>query len=98
MLFSSMIFLEFFVVVWAGHWLLKNPRHRHLWLLAASAVFYGSWSWKFLGLLIATGTINYFLVIFMDRCRPEWLRQKMMILTICVNLAQLAAFKYADFF
>jgi alginate O-acetyltransferase complex protein AlgI len=98
MLFSSMSFLEFFVAVWGVHWLLRLPRHRHYWLLAASMVFYGSWSWKFLGLLVVTGAVNYFLVTLMDKVRTDWLRYKVLILTLIANLAQLTIFKYADFF
>src|SRR3982751_4484931 len=98
MLFSSMSFLEFFVAVWGVHWLLKTPRRRHWWLLAASAFFYGSWSWKFLGLLGATGVANYYLVGFMDRVRGENNRYRLLLLILFVNLSQLALFKYADFF
>jgi alginate O-acetyltransferase complex protein AlgI len=98
MLFSSMTFLLFFVAAWSVHWLLKRPRQRHYWLLAASLVFYGSWSWKFLGLLVATGAANFLLVIYMDRVVAERGRYRVLVAILFANMAQLAVFKYADFF
>lgn len=98
MLFSSMSFLQFFALVWGVHWMLRKTRHRHLWLLASSMVFYGSWSWKFLALLAATGAVNYFLVIWMDRCKTEFWKHKALLLILAANLLQLTLFKYADWF
>lgn len=98
MLFSSMTFLEFFVAVWGVHWLLRAPRHRHLWLLATSLVFYGSWNIKLLGLLSATAVVNYFLVLWLDRSNSESKRRWLLSATLAVNLGQLGLFKYADFF
>jgi alginate O-acetyltransferase complex protein AlgI len=98
MLFSSMSFLEFFIAGWGVHWLLRSPRHRHYWLLLTSLFFYGSWNAKLLGLLAATGAINYLLVGWLDRATNESKRRLLLILTLGVNLGQLALFKYADFF
>jgi len=98
MLFSSMSFLLFFPVVWAGHWLLRPARLRHLWLVGASAYFYASWSEKFFRLLTATAAANYVLVLFMDRARTERKRRLLLLAVLLVNLGQLALFKYADFF
>jgi alginate O-acetyltransferase complex protein AlgI len=98
MLFSSMSFIEFFLAVWGVHWLLRSPRQRHYWLLIASLVFYGSWSVKFLGLLAATGFVNYFLVLALDQARTDSRRHRLLVATLAFNLGQLALFKYADFF
>src|SRR5437763_1986699 len=98
MLFSSMTFLEFFPVVWAVHWLLKRPRLRHCWLLIASMIFYGFWSWRFLGLLAATGAFNYAIVIAMEQAATDRARRRLLLAALGGNLGQLALFKYADFF
>jgi len=98
MLFSSMTFLGFFPAVFLVHWLLPQARWRHYWLLAASVVFYGSWSWKCLALLAANGAINYFLVLAIENAQTDRARRRLLLSVLAVNLGQLALFKYADFF
>ena len=55
MLFPTITFAVFFLVVYTVSWLLM-PRLR-LWkwfIIAASYVFYGWWDWRFVALLVAT--------------------------------------------
>lgn len=61
MLFNSIPFL-FFIVLFFGVW-LKLRRHetsRWVWICLMSFLFYGWWDWRFLFLLIGTGSIDYF--------------------------------------
>ncbi|MEO0786856.1 MAG: MBOAT family protein, partial [Pseudomonadota bacterium] len=51
MIFTEPVFLIFFVVTFAAYWLLKGQEARLGVLLVASAVFYGWWDWRFLGLI-----------------------------------------------
>jgi alginate O-acetyltransferase complex protein AlgI len=41
--FVSWPFVAFYLIVFSGYWLLRHQRHRLLWLLVASCVFYMSW-------------------------------------------------------
>jgi hypothetical protein len=52
MVFNSFHFVLFFALVYALYRNLSHHRQNAL-LLAASYYFYGSWDWRFLGLLIA---------------------------------------------
>jgi D-alanyl-lipoteichoic acid acyltransferase DltB (MBOAT superfamily) len=103
MLFPTIAFAIFFLVVYTASWLLM-PRLR-LWkwfIIAASYVFYGWWDWRFVLLLVAATFANQALAVRIRRARGRstvaragrgWL-----ILAIVVNLAALGYFKYFDFF
>ena len=48
MLFPTVQFAIFFVVVFTGNWLLMHrPRPWRWFILAASYFFYGFWDWRF---------------------------------------------------
>ena len=48
MLFPTLDFLLFFLVVVAASWLLRNRfEARKLFLVAASYFFYAQWNWRF---------------------------------------------------
>lgn len=70
MLFPTLAFAIFFMVVYTGHWVLRG-RDR-LWkpfMLAASYFFYGYWDWRFLGLIAASSVVNHLLAVAMHRHR-----------------------------
>ena len=59
MLFPTITFAVFFLLVYAANWLLM-PRFR-LWkwmIIGASYVFYGWWDWRFVLLLVAATFVN----------------------------------------
>jgi alginate O-acetyltransferase complex protein AlgI len=61
MLFPTMIFGLFFLVVYASTWSLNRENERRKqFLLLASWVFYAWWDWRFVGLLIASALLNWF--------------------------------------
>lgn len=100
MIFSSYEFLLlFFPAVYAlflvlRAWRLERPALAMLVL--ASLVFYGMWSWKYLGLLLGLIVINYLLGEQQVRHRQHarlWLS-----VAVVFNLSVLAYFKYAGFF
>lgn len=95
MLFNSIPFL-FFIVLFFGVW-LKLKHHetmRWLWICAMSFVFYGWWDWRFLFLLIGTGSIDYFCGkgILNTRYRKTYLW-----LSVISNIGSLLIFKYSAF-
>ncbi len=94
MLFNSLAFVVFLGVVY-GAWRLLPLWLGRYWLLLASLVFYGWWDWRFLGLLLATATLDWALALGMER----WVERRKMLVTISVvsNLGTLALFKYAGF-
>jgi D-alanyl-lipoteichoic acid acyltransferase DltB (MBOAT superfamily) len=103
MLFNSHIFiLAFLPLTLASFFLLGRLRASgpaRLWLLAASLVFYGWWSWAYLALLLATMVLNWRAteVIRDARERDPARSRAVTILSIGVNLGLLGYFKYATF-
>ena len=59
MLFNSLQFAVFFIIVYALY-LLLNHRWQNRMLLLASYVFYGAWDWRFLSLIFASTVLDYF--------------------------------------
>ncbi|MAB81365.1 MAG: membrane-bound O-acyltransferase family protein [Planctomycetes bacterium] len=97
MLFNSLIFLLFagtFFAIWPR--VRANPRARWAWLFGASMLFYGFWDWRFLGLILFSGLIDYFAALGMAS-RPRW-KKALLWLSITANIGTLALFKYAGFF
>jgi len=66
-------------------------------VLAASYVFYGWWSYKFLGLLLLSTIIDYSFGFWVASDDPRK-RKLFLVLSIINNLAVLAVFKYYNFF
>jgi alginate O-acetyltransferase complex protein AlgI len=99
MLFSSYAFLLVFLpVTWVIFRLVARLRlsaATMLTLVAASLVFYGYWSPKFILLLLLSVAFNYFWSTLLDRSPA---RSKLLLaLGIGVNLAILGYFKYTNF-
>lgn len=99
MLFNSYPFLVFLPVVWTLYWSVfqKNIRTQNILLLAASYVFYGWWSWKFLLLLALSTLLDYFYG-FMVASKSGRSSKIFMWLSVANNLGILAVFKYFNFF
>jgi alginate O-acetyltransferase complex protein AlgI len=103
MLFNSHVFvLAFLPATLIGYFLLgglRTTRPARLWLLAASLVFYGWWSWTYLGLLLATMVFNWTLARVIRHVRARDARHSRAVTAfgIAVNLGLLGWFKYATF-
>ena len=60
MLFPTLDFLLFFLVVAAAGWLLQDRfEARKLMLVAASYFFYAQWNWRFCFLLFGSSVLSY---------------------------------------
>jgi D-alanyl-lipoteichoic acid acyltransferase DltB (MBOAT superfamily) len=98
MLFPTITFAIFFMIVLPVSWLLMPRRRRwKLFMLAASYFFYGYWNWRFVFLIAASSVANHVLA---HRIHDAEDRQRRLWLTVAViaNLAVLGVFKYYDFF
>lgn len=104
MLFPTVDFAVFFVVVFTLSWMLRP--HRQVWklfILAASCVFYGWWSWGYLSVLFVSIGMNWAFGLATFRAlTPEGertpLSRWMVRIAVIANLGILGYFKYADFF
>jgi len=69
-LFNSKIFVLFFVVVYGLYWVTQRDRRaQNFVLLGASYVFYATWDWRFLGLILISTLIDYGCGLLLDK-RP----------------------------
>ena len=98
MLFPTVQFAIFFVVVFLGNWLFMQHPIRWRWfVLTASYFFYGFWDWRFTGLLAGTTLVNQFFATRMATARSSRTRQLMLAAVLIADLGVLAFFKYYGF-
>ncbi len=101
MLFPTLAFGIFFLIVYFTAWSLDRENgRRKLFLLLASWFFYAQWDWRFVGLLIASAVLNWGVAALIARTRERgggktgWL----VGLGVAANLLILGFFKYYGFF
>src|SRR5215208_6682904 len=97
MVFNSLHFVWFFVIVYALYRVLPHRAQNWL-LLAASYYFYAAWDWRFLGLLIASTLVDYTCALALDRSESPRRRRALLCLSLGFNLTLLGFFKYFNFF
>jgi D-alanyl-lipoteichoic acid acyltransferase DltB (MBOAT superfamily) len=94
MLFTSLHFIVFFVVVLALNQRLKTwPTAQKLMLLAASYYFYGQWEWKYLLLIWFSTIVDY---LIGRRLTSTTHPGRLIAISVLVNIGFLAIFKYAN--
>ena len=99
MLFPTIRFAIFFMVVLPTSWLLIRRRLRwQLFILAASYFFYGYYDWRFAFLLAGSTVANWVVGRQIYRSEHDATRRLWLLLGVAVNLGALGYFKYAGFF
>ena len=96
MLFNSIHFILFFIVVtlayfslsWRGRWML---------LLATSCYFYMVFKPVFILILFGTIVIDYYAGIWIAKTEDKKRRQLLLVISLISNIGILAFFKYYDF-
>jgi len=90
----------FLPAVFCIYWTLR--RHltwQNLFVVAASYVFYGAWSYKFLLLIAFTTVCSYASGLMMQRVRDrKTLSRTLCVSNIVINLGILVVYKYFNFF
>jgi alginate O-acetyltransferase complex protein AlgI len=95
MLFNTIQYGVFFIIVFTVHWILPQ-RFRRPFLLIASYYFYASAIPQYLLLILGLTVFNYSMGRWMGAAAQQ--RRKMiLVLTIVGNLGSLAYFKYTNF-
>ena len=97
MTFNSLQYAAFLLTVFLLYWRLRR-RGQNLLLLAASYFFYGTFDWRFLGLLLASTLTDFTVGRLLERTDDELRRRLVFISSLVVNLGILGVFKYYDFF
>lgn len=107
MLFNSLQYAAFLVVVLLLHWVAVPPlaraldvppRRARLWLLlVASYLFYAAWDWRFCALLAASTGVNYWVGRRLAGTANVEKRKLLLTVAVLYGIGVLAFFKYIDF-
>lgn len=97
---NSGIFFGFFGVFFILYWFVfkKQLRLQNLLILAGSYIFYAWWDWRFISLLFAHTTINYFLGFYIEKTTKERYRKYLLYIGVFLGIGTLLLFKYFNFF
>jgi D-alanyl-lipoteichoic acid acyltransferase DltB (MBOAT superfamily) len=97
MVFNSLQFVAFFLVVYGLYRVLPH-RPQNWLLLIASYYFYAAWDWRFLGLLVASTVIDFCCGLYIASREGRRERKIALLVSIAFNLSMLGFFKYFNFF
>lgn len=96
MIFNSLTFLLFLLIVVALSWML--PRTPRLWMLfIASITFYGFWRFEFVFLMLTSVIIDYYLALAIFRAKKTRTKKLLLVTSLSANLGLLVLFKYSGF-
>lgn len=100
MLFNSIDFAIFLPIVFIFYWFVtnKNLKLQNLLIVVSSFVFYGSWDWRFLFLMVGSASVDYVVGILLSKQEIEKKRKILLSFSIIANLGILGFFKYFNFF
>ncbi|MFZ5890115.1 MAG: MBOAT family O-acyltransferase [Myxococcota bacterium] len=98
MLFNTLQYAKFFAIVFVASWLLVRVRRvRIVFLLLASYYFYAAFDYRFMPLIFASSTADWWLARRIGAIREPMARKRLLWITVALNLGLLGFFKYYDF-
>lgn len=100
MIFNSLPFVVFLVLVFALYWLplTRSKKHQNIVLLISSYVFYGWWDPRFLILIFLSSIIDFYCGLRIAGSEDRGTRKLFLLISIGTNLGMLFFFKYFNFF
>ncbi len=99
MLFPTLDFAIFFLVVFTANWLLMPNQTVWRWsMLAASYFFYGYWDVRFVPLIVGSTLVNQAFATRIAAQPDPRRRQRLLAGAVAANLVVLGWFKYYGFF
>jgi alginate O-acetyltransferase complex protein AlgI len=100
MIFNSLIFLVFFVVLFLLYWIVldKKLKYQNLLILSGSYFFYAWADWRFLFFLIAVSVLNFILGIQIEKSTSDKRKKILLYIGLIQGIGGLAFFKYYNFF
>lgn len=100
MYFHSIDFAIFLPLVFLLYWFgcMQAIRPQNILIVVASYVFYGWWDWRFLGLILFSTAVDYFVAQFIDRSSNKKQQKIWLWVSLTTNLGLLGVFKYFNFF
>ena len=97
MLFNSIDFILFFILIIAGIIILKNRKFKHLFLLVGSYFFFYYSSNYLIILLIFSTILDFYIGSEIWKTKDQTRKKILLSISIAGNLGLLGFFKYVDF-
>lgn len=98
MIFSSILFLFYFLPIFLIVYELLPHKYRNYWALTASLLFYSWGAPKFVFVVVAVIVLDFFLVNKIYKSDNKRLRRQLLSISVILKVGLLAYFKYANFF
>ncbi len=98
MVFSSALFLVYFLPILLVIYYLTPIKYKNIVLLVFSIFFYAWGAPKFIFVLLGTTFIDYHVVKYMDAIEDTKRRRLFLLIPLIINVGLLFYFKYANFF
>lgn len=97
MVFSSIVFLLYFLPAFLTLYFIADVRFKNILVLAASILFYSWGAPLFILVILGVTFVDFHLVKWMDAAQNKSLRKLLLTLSVCMNLGLLFYFKYSFF-
>lgn len=98
MVFSSIVFIFYFLPAFLITYYLVGKRYKNIVILLFSIFFYSWGAPKFIFVILGSTFIDFHLVKWMSQTQKKRNRQLMLALSVSINLGLLFYFKYSNFF
>jgi alginate O-acetyltransferase complex protein AlgI len=100
MLFNSINFFIFLIIVFFLYWFVTNKslKLQNLLLLVSSYYFYACWDWRFLFLLAFSTGLDFYTGLKIANAKAQTQKKMWLWISIGINLGFLGFFKYYNFF
>jgi alginate O-acetyltransferase complex protein AlgI len=99
MVFSSSLFLLFFLPVFLIFYhLYRNDNYKNWVILAGSLLFYSWGAPMFVFVVVGSVIVDYYIIEAMHKSTNQRYRKTLLVVSVSINVGLLLYFKYANFF
>ncbi len=98
MVFSSIIFLFYFLPLFFLFYYLADQKFKNVLILIGSIIFYAWGAPRFIFVILGTTIIDFYIVRAMSVTDAVYKRKLLLLMSLCLNLGLLFYFKYSNFF
>jgi alginate O-acetyltransferase complex protein AlgI len=98
MVFSSILFIFYFLPVFLFFYYIADKKYKNPIILAGSIFFYAWGAPKFIFVILGTTLFDFFVVGAMDKATSKPRKTLLLCLSLLVNVGLLFYFKYSNFF
>ncbi len=98
MVFSSIVFLLYFLPIFLVSYYLIDKKYKNILILLFSIFFYSWGAPKFIFVILGTTFLDFHLVKWMSNTKNQLNRRLMLTLSVSLNFGLLFYFKYSNFF